>query len=120
MPYTSSLVMVRDGDDFKALENDPENFTYFEHALEGQTHLQSTIECSRSGVGVFGAYAGLHYLGVEGYQTIIAHCLQNANYMRNQLLSMGNACVMVPENQGPSVGFRLYSPKLVNDPQATN
>lgn len=118
VPYTSSLVMVRDGDDFKALENDPENFTYFEHALEGQTHLQSTIECSRSGVGVFGAYAGLHYLGVEGYQTIIAHCLQNANYMRNQLLSMGNACVMVPENQGPSVGFRLYSPKLVNDPQA--
>ncbi|EDV0150258.1 aspartate aminotransferase family protein, partial [Salmonella enterica subsp. enterica] len=114
VPYTSSLVMVRDGNDFKALENDPENFTYFEHALEGQTHLQSTIECSRSGVGVFGAYAGLHYLGVEGYQTIIAHCLQNANYMRNQLLSMGNACVMVPENQGPSVGFRLYSPKLVN------
>ncbi|HBZ7967835.1 TPA: aspartate aminotransferase family protein, partial [Klebsiella pneumoniae] len=38
VPYTSSLVMVRDGDDFKALENDPENFTYFEHALEGQTH----------------------------------------------------------------------------------
>ncbi len=25
------------------------NFTYFEHELEGQTHLQSTIECTRSG-----------------------------------------------------------------------
>ncbi|HHR6079434.1 TPA: pyridoxal phosphate-dependent decarboxylase family protein [Providencia alcalifaciens] len=117
VPYTSSLVMVRDGNDFKALENSPENFTYFEHDLEGQTHLQSTIECSRSGVGIFGAYAGLHYLGIEGYQTIIAHCLQNANYMRNQLIEMENAAVMVPQNQGPSVGFRLYSPKLNADPQ---
>lgn len=116
VPYTSSLVIVRDGDDFKALENDPENFTYFEHALEGQTHLQSTIECSRSGVGIFGAYAALQYMGVEGYQTIIAHGLQNANYLRHCLIEQGNAKVMVPENQGPSVGFKLYDPNSVKDP----
>ena len=118
VPYTSSLIMVKNGDDFKALENSPENFTYFEHDLEGQTHLQSTIECSRSGVGIFGAYAGLHYLGIEGYQTIIAHCLQNANYLRNQLIGLKNAAVMVPENQGPSVGFRLYPHKLYDNPQS--
>ncbi|MDC9765157.1 pyridoxal phosphate-dependent decarboxylase family protein [Proteus mirabilis] len=116
VPYTSSLVLVKNGNDFVALENDPENFTYFEHELEGQTHLQSTIECTRSGVGIFGAYSAMHYMGIEGYQTIIAHCLQNANYMRHQLLAMGNAKVIVPQNQGPSVGFKLYDPNLVSDP----
>ncbi|HAK5377056.1 TPA: aspartate aminotransferase family protein [Salmonella enterica] len=117
VPYTSSLIMVRNGKDFNALKNASENFTYFENIQETDTHLQSTIECSRSGVGIFGAYAGLHYLGIEGYQIIIAHCLQNANYMRNRLMSMGNACVIAPGNQGPNVGFRIYSPKNNTDPQ---
>ncbi|MGF1681264.1 pyridoxal phosphate-dependent decarboxylase family protein [Photobacterium minamisatsumaniensis] len=118
VPYTSSLVMIKNKDDMKALENDPENFSYFEHDLQGQTHLQSTIECSRGAVGVFGAYAALEYMGIEGYQIILAHCLQNANYFRQQLLGLGNAKVMVPENQGPSVGFKLYNPEWVSDVDA--
>ena len=36
--------------------------------------------------------------------------------MRHQLLAMGNAKVIVPQNQGPSVGFKLYDPNLVKDP----
>lgn len=36
--------------------------------------------------------------------------------MRHQLLAMGNAKVIVPQNQGPSVGFKLYDPNLVSDP----
>ncbi|PSU32126.1 pyridoxal phosphate-dependent decarboxylase family protein [Photobacterium lutimaris] len=115
VPYTSSLVMIKNKQDMKALENEPENFSYFEHDLQGQTHLQSTIECSRGAVGVFGAYAALKYMGIEGYQTILAHCLQNANYFRHQLLKQGNVKLMAPENQGPSVGFRLYNPQWVDD-----
>ncbi|WP_087024868.1 pyridoxal phosphate-dependent decarboxylase family protein [Thaumasiovibrio subtropicus] len=118
VPYTSSLVMIKNKDDMKALENEPENFSYFEHDLQGQTHLQSTIECSRGAVGVFGAYAAMKYMGIEGYQIILAHCLQNANYFRSQLLELGNVKLMVPENQGPSVGFRLYNPEWVNDVNA--
>jgi len=48
----------------KALENSPENFCYFENDLQGQTHLQSTIECSRGATGVFGSYSALKYLGI--------------------------------------------------------
>jgi glutamate/tyrosine decarboxylase-like PLP-dependent enzyme len=118
VPYTSSLVMVKDRASLKALEHDPENFSYFEKGTQGQTHLQSTIECSRGAAGLFGAYAGLHYLGKTGYQTLIAHGLQNANYLRHRLAQTPGACVIAADNQGPSVGFRLYDPALVTDPAA--
>jgi glutamate/tyrosine decarboxylase-like PLP-dependent enzyme len=117
VPYTSSLVMFKDRDDLRALENAPENFSYFERDLQGHTHLQSTIECSRGASGLFGAYAALHYLGLEGYRTVIAHCLQNANYFRQELARLGFAKVLAAENQGPSVGFRLYDPAVVRDPE---
>ncbi len=43
VPYTSSLVMIRNRDDLKALEHDPEYFSYFEKNMEGQSHLHSTM-----------------------------------------------------------------------------
>lgn len=118
VPYTSSLVMIRERDDLKAMENDPENFSYFERDIQGQTHLQSTIECSRGASGLFGAYAALNYLGVEGYRIVLAHCLQNANYFRYRLSQLGNVKLVAQENQGPSVGFKLYNPEWVSDPEA--
>jgi len=118
VPYTSSLVMFKDKSDLKLLENDPENFHYFESDLQGHTHLQSTIECSRGAAGVFGAYAALKYMGVEGYRIVLAHCLQNANYFRYRLRELGFVKVLAQLNQGPSVGFRLYEPSVVSDPDA--
>lgn len=118
VPYTSSLVMVKDRDSMKALEHDPENFSYFEKDVQGQTHLQSTIECSRGATGLFGAYAALQCLGKRGYQTLIAHGLQNADYLRAGLASSSGAVVVAAENHGPSVGFRLYDPASVADPLA--
>lgn len=114
-PYTSSLVMFRDSNDLKCLESDPENFCYFEDELQGHTHLQSTIECSRGAAGVFSAYAALNFLGIEGYQTVLAHCLQNAGYFRHRLRQLGFVKVVAPENAGPSVGFRIYDPRRVPD-----
>lgn len=118
VPYTSSLVMIKNKTDLDALANDPENFTYFEKDLQGESHLQSTIECSRGASGVFGAYAGLHYLGIVGYQTMLANCLQNANYFRERLKKLGFVKLIAEENQGPSVGFKIYNPQLINDPEA--
>jgi glutamate/tyrosine decarboxylase-like PLP-dependent enzyme len=114
-PYTSSLVMFADSRDLTYLESDPENFSYFEDELQGQTHLQSTIECSRGAGGVFAAYAALNYMGVEGYQTVLAHCLQNAGYFRHRLRELGFVKVIAPENAGPSVGFRIYDPARVSN-----
>nr|WP_265594727.1 pyridoxal-dependent decarboxylase [Haloferula sp. BvORR071] len=118
VPYTSSLVMVKHRDSMKALEHDPENFSYFEKDIQGQTHLQSTIECSRGAAGLFGAYSAMQYLGKSGYRILIANTLQNANYMRQRLAISPGAFVIAPENHGPSVAFRLYDPARVSDPAA--
>lgn len=118
VPYTSSLVMVKHRDSMKALEHDPENFSYFEKDIQGQTHLQSTIECSRGATGLFGAYSALQYLGKTGYRVLIANSLQNADYMRRRLAQTPGAHVMAPENHGPSVVFRLYDPARIADPAA--
>ncbi|MCE9520667.1 MAG: aspartate aminotransferase family protein, partial [Verrucomicrobia bacterium] len=116
VPYTSSLVMIKNSDDLKALEHDPEYFSYFEKSVEGQTHLHSTIECSRSAAGLFGAYTALHYLGIEGFQRLVANTMQNANYFRSCLSRVPGVKLMVAQNQGPSVGFRMYDPAVVSDP----
>lgn len=118
VPYTSSLVMVKHRDSMKALEHDPENFSYFEKDIQGQTHLQSTIECSRGAAGLFGAYSAMQYLGKRGYRIMIANGLQNANYLRQRLSETKGACVIAPKNHGPSVAFRLYDPARVKDPIA--
>ncbi len=117
-PYPSSLVMVKDRSSFKALEHDPEQFSYFERSQAERYHLQSTIEASRSAVGVFSAYAALEYLGLEGYRTLIANSLQNATYFCRRLSETPGACLLAPHNDGPCVTFRLYDPRIVKDPQA--
>ena len=115
VPYTSSLVMIKNKQDLKALENDPDNFSYFEKETEGYTHLQSTIECSRSATGAFGAYSALKHMGIQGYQVTIANCLQNANYFRHCLRQFPFIKIIAAENQGPSVGYRIYNPELVSN-----
>ena len=118
VPYTSSLVLIKNRADIKALEHDEEYFSYFEKSVEGQTHLHSTIECSRGGAGVFGAHAALQCLGVQGFQRLIANTLQNANYFRFRLSGVPGVKLMAAQNQGPSVGFRLYDPERVSDVEA--
>ena len=118
VPYTSSLVMIKNSEDLKALEHDEEYFSYFEKDIEGQTHLHSTIECSRGAAGLFGASAALQYLGVQGFRCLIANTLQNANYFRFRLSQVPGVKLMVAQNQGPSVGFRMYDPAVVGDPEA--
>ncbi|MEI6178631.1 MAG: pyridoxal-dependent decarboxylase [Verrucomicrobiota bacterium] len=118
VPYTSSLVMIRDEADLKALEHDPENFSYFEKDTEGRTHLHSTIECSRGGSGVFGAAAALAHLGVQGYQLLVANSLQNAGFLRHLLMRERGVKCVATANHGPSVGFRLYDAAAVEDADA--
>ncbi|MCG9678543.1 pyridoxal-dependent decarboxylase [Vibrio sp. Isolate24] len=113
-PYTSSLLMVRDKKDFEDLRQEPSYFSYFESQLKQKTHLQSTIECSRGAVGVFSAYSALQFLGKEGYQVVLAHGLQNANYFRLRLSEIPGCKAVCEGNHGPSVAFRLYPKDTVS------
>ncbi|HAS6346791.1 TPA: aspartate aminotransferase family protein [Vibrio vulnificus] len=118
VPYTSSMILVKEGHDLDALKQDADYFSYFEPQQKNQSHLQSTIECSRSAVGVFAAYSALESIGIEGYQSLIAHGLQNANYLRCLLSQLPNCKVVSGSNQGPCVTFRLYPPDVKESPQA--
>ncbi|EHA1126635.1 aspartate aminotransferase family protein [Vibrio navarrensis] len=118
VPYTSSLLLVKKRQDMEFLKQDPNYFSYFEPQQRDNTHLQATIECSRSAVGVFSAYSALASMGFEGYQTLVAHGLQNANYMRCLLSQWPNCYVVSGENQGPCVTFRLYNPQLKESARA--
>lgn len=118
VPYTSSLVMIKNQNDLKALEHDADYFSYFEKRIEGHSHLHSTIECSRGAGGLFGAYTALSYLGTEGFQRLVANSLQNANYFRFRLSGIPGVKMMAVNNQGPSVGFRMYNPEIVSDVDA--
>lgn len=112
VPYTSSLVMVKNSHDMQSLKSDPSYFSYFESTRQQETHLQATIECSRSAVGVFAAYSALQMMGIEGYQVILAHGLQNASYLRAQLATFPHCKLIAEQNHGPSVAFRLYPPNV--------
>ncbi|MDN3610380.1 pyridoxal phosphate-dependent decarboxylase family protein [Vibrio ostreicida] len=107
-PYTSSLLMVKDGRDFDALSQDASYFSYFDSQLKQETHLQSTIECSRGAVGVFSAYSAMQFMGKEGYQVVMAHGLQNANYLRMRMQQIPTCHVVGADNHGPAVAMRLY------------
>jgi len=115
VPYTSSLVMIKNKDDLKFLESDPTLYSYFDKETEGHTHLHSTIECTRSASGVFAAAFAMHYIGKEGYQLLVAHTLQNAEYMKFRLSCESNVIISSKDNHGPGVNFRIYDPATVRD-----
>ncbi|OOE44888.1 aspartate aminotransferase family protein [Salinivibrio kushneri] len=118
VPYTASLVMFKQHTDMEHLKQDPHYFSYFESSKTQQTHLQSTIECSRGAAGAYGSYCALNMLGKRGYQTMIAHSLQNAEYLKAHLDALPHCKVVAGDNLGPTVAFRLYQPSPTLDVNA--
>lgn len=116
VPYPSSVILIKEKEDFQRLAHDPSNFTYFQQKDEGrnENHFHTTIECSRNGVGALAAMAGLEGLGVEGMQIMIAHSLQNAHYFRTRLSQLPRTAVIASHNYGPNVAFRLYPPHVTS------
>ncbi|SIO32993.1 pyridoxal-dependent decarboxylase [Salinivibrio sp. ES.052] len=118
VPYTASLVMFKRQEDMEHLKQDPHYFSYFEAHKTEQTHLQSTIECSRGAAGAYGSYCALNMLGKRGYQTMVAHSLQNAEYLKAHLSTLPHCKVVAADNLGPTVAFRLYHPSPTLDVDA--
>lgn len=116
VPYPSSLIIIKEKEDFERLAHDPSNFTYFQQKDEGrvENRYPSTIECSRNGIGVLAALAGLEAMGVEGMQIMIAHGLQNAHYFRTCLNELPRTAVIAGDNYGANCVFRLYPPNVEN------
>ena len=47
VPYTSTMLLVKNKRDMDVMAFDEDNFHYFNSDSQGLTHYHSTIECSR-------------------------------------------------------------------------
>ena len=108
-PYTSSLFLVRDADDFQRLARESRDMPYmFQH---GQYHPgEFTLETSRNGGGVLAALANLQVLGLEGYQALLGHLVAMAEHLRGRLQRLSSVVVLNDYNCGPVTLFRVYPP----------
>jgi glutamate/tyrosine decarboxylase-like PLP-dependent enzyme len=107
VPYISSLVLFRDGGDFRQITRDRETMPYLFQS--GQWHPgKFTLETSRAGAGAMAALANLLLLGREGLQILIGHSVEMAEVLRELIGAREHLSVINRENVGPVTLFRAY------------
>jgi glutamate/tyrosine decarboxylase-like PLP-dependent enzyme len=106
-PYTSSLVLFRDGADFQRIARPRETMPYLYQS--GQHHPgMYSLETTRSATGPMAALANLLLLGKEGYRSLLGHAVEMAEVLRELIESHPNLTVLNGENLGPVTLFRAY------------
>jgi glutamate/tyrosine decarboxylase-like PLP-dependent enzyme len=108
-PYLSSLLLVKDRDDFGLLARSPEQVPYLYHFGDYRPGL-FTLETSRSGAGVLAALANLRLFGKEGLQATLGHMVEMAQLLREHLEGHEATTVLNRENFGTVTLFRVYPP----------
>lgn len=124
-PYISSLIMVKDKDDFMRLARNKEKMPYLFQDGNYQPGVY-TEETSRGGTGVMAALANLITLGKEGYRTLLAHNVKTTTDFRAMLLEDPSIITVNSDNYGPVTLFRVYPESMdgldtymkeLNDPE---
>jgi len=106
-PYVSSLVSVRDSRDLKRLERSRDATPYLFHV--GDDHPgRFTLETSRGAAGPLSALASLLLLGREGFQTLLGHSLEMAEFLRKQIDRRAGLTVLNGENFGPVIALSVF------------
>ncbi len=108
-PYISSLVLVKDRDDFNLLSRSPEEMPYLYHFGEYRPGM-FTLETSRPGTGILAALANLRLFGREGLQVTLGHMVEMAQLLREHLEGHEATTVLNRENFGTVTIFRVYPP----------
>jgi glutamate/tyrosine decarboxylase-like PLP-dependent enzyme len=108
-PYISSLFLLRDRTDFRAIVRQRESMPYLYHTGEYHPGM-FTLETSRSGTGVMAALANLLLLGKDGFRTLIGHAVEMAEVLRELIGGRPELSVLNEHNVGPVTLFRAYPP----------
>jgi glutamate/tyrosine decarboxylase-like PLP-dependent enzyme len=106
-PYSSSLVLFRDYQDFSLIARSRETMPYLYQSGEHHPGMY-TLETTRSGIGPMAALANLLLLGKEGYRTLLGHAVEMAEVLRERIEAHPNLTVLNGENVGPVTLFRAY------------
>ena len=106
-PYTSSLFLVRDGNDLKLLARGREEMPYLFQSGERHPGV-FTLETSRSGSGILSALASLLFLGKDGFRALLGHVVEMAELLREHLEGHSATTVLNGDNFGTVTLFRAY------------
>ncbi|MED2943844.1 pyridoxal-dependent decarboxylase [Bacillus swezeyi] len=105
-PYTTSLFLVKNREDFKAVDLDPDETPYVGNRGFGSYHTSYTLECSRMGSSI-PIYASLLAFGIQGYQQILANYIR-VNLAFRKKLTAAFPYAAVTNETAPVTTFRFY------------
>lgn len=107
VPYISSLVLFRDGNDLALISRSREKMPYLYQSGEHHPGMY-TLETSRGAAGPMSALANLLLLGKQGYRTLLGHAVEMAEVLREHIESNPHLTVLNGDNAGPVTLFRAY------------
>ncbi|MFF3547294.1 pyridoxal phosphate-dependent decarboxylase family protein [Streptomyces platensis] len=116
-PYTSSMIIMRDGRDFSRLRRDGGVMTPLFHDKDAYNPGTFTLETSRSAANMVATWVGLQALGKQGMRKLLGHALETAEALRCHVdaVAAGEVTAINKHSYGPDVFLRCYPP---DDPAA--
>lgn len=109
--YTSSIVIVKDKQDFDRLGIDFHSDSPLFHNEEVYNPGKFTLETSRSCANIIATWNALQAMGQEGYQVLIASSVELAIYFRQELAKRNSSGFYLVNRDfyGSDIYIRCYS-----------
>ena len=108
-PYTSSIVLFRNKDDYFTLDS-KDNIPFEDLHYGNYNPYHTTLELTRASNGPLSALCTLKSLGIKGFQEIISKMFSSTEYFRLQLIKDKRICLINPETEGLASLF-IIKPK---------
>lgn len=117
--YNSSMLIVKDRQDFARLQRDGNVTTPLFHDEEAYNPGKFTLETSRSAANMLSTWVALQTFGQEGYQLLLGHAVEMGIIFRQGIEQHMDKGLFVAnqEQYGPDVFVRCYPSGI--DPQST-
>ncbi len=114
IPYISSMIIVKDQEDFALLRRDNKIMTPLFHNDSAYNPGIFTLETSRSASNILATWVTLQALGMEGYQVLLGHTLEMSEFMRNEIIKNEKFGLYVANiySFGCDIFVRCYPPGL--------
>jgi L-2,4-diaminobutyrate decarboxylase len=111
-PYTSSMIVMRDGRDFSRLRRDGGVMAPLFHHQDAYNPGIFTLETSRSAANMVATWVGLRTLGKQGIWKLLGHALEAAEALRRHIdaLAARDVTAINRQSYGPDVLLRCYPP----------
>lgn len=112
VPYTSSMVLLRDRRDLGLLRRDGSDMTPLFHDPKAYNPGVYTLETSRSTANMIATWLTLRTLGRDGLRRLLGNALENAEAVREHLRRrmISDLVVVNQVSYGPDTFIRCYPP----------